>query len=109
MGYSKTLAGLSSGLDVKAPNRVLNWTARSAQSADIPFKFRYEFWSGRRPVRVNRVDLAISNLPPFPLIAGFRPIADRSRLPFQQSLGERMVLRLSAEPARQSCSSGPQD
>ena len=36
MGYSKTLAGLSSSLDAKAPNR-----ARSAQSADIPFKFRH--------------------------------------------------------------------
>jgi hypothetical protein len=41
MGYSKTLAGLSSGLDVKSPNRVLNWTVRSPQSADIPFKFRH--------------------------------------------------------------------
>jgi hypothetical protein len=29
MGYSKTLAGLSSGLDARAPNRVLNRTARS--------------------------------------------------------------------------------
>src|SRR5271166_6876665 len=40
---------------------------------------------------------------------GFRPIAARSDPPFQEAPGERMVLRLSAEPGRQSCSSGQPD
>src|SRR5450759_833540 len=43
------------------------------------------------------------------LVPGYHQIADRSGRPFQEAPGARMVFRLSAEPGRQSCSSGQQD
>src|SRR3954453_4808123 len=43
------------------------------------------------------------------LCSRFSSNSSSAGLPFQEALGERMLLRLSAEPRRQSCSSGQPD
>lgn len=68
MGYSKTLAGLSSSLDAKAPNRA---RARSAQSADIPFKSRH--------VKSGRVEGRLGSKPEKPNASNCFPLCARER------------------------------